>query len=99
MAKLNKQTVEYYSFYCPGCEHRHVYSVSDDNSGWNFNGNMERPSFIPSLLNTVKDKNEQTGAYDVETFRCHLFVTDGKIRFLGDCTHKLAGQTVELQDI
>ena len=28
--------------------------------------------------------------------RCHSFVTDGKIRFLGDSTHKLKGQTVPL---
>jgi len=29
--------------------------------------------------------------------RCHSFVTDGQIQFLGDCTHALAGQTVPLQ--
>jgi hypothetical protein len=29
---------------------------------------------------------------------CHSFVTDGRIWFLGDCTHALAGQTVELPD-
>lgn len=29
---------------------------------------------------------------------CHSFVTDGRIRFLGDCTHALAGQTVDLPD-
>jgi hypothetical protein len=28
--------------------------------------------------------------------RCHSFVVDGQIQFLGDCTHKLAGQTVPL---
>jgi hypothetical protein len=27
-----------------------------------------------------------------------LFVTDGRIQFLGDCTHALAGQTVDLPD-
>jgi len=27
---------------------------------------------------------------------CHSFVADGRIQFLGDCTHKLAGQTVPL---
>ncbi|GAN52632.1 hypothetical protein ME121_6810 [Methylobacterium sp. ME121] len=27
---------------------------------------------------------------------CHSFVTDGRIQFLGDCTHALAGQTVPL---
>lgn len=29
---------------------------------------------------------------------CHSFVTDGLIQFLGDSTHELAGQTVELAD-
>lgn len=27
---------------------------------------------------------------------CHSFVTDGRIQFLSDCTHALAGQTVDL---
>mgnify|MGYP000881591458 FL=1 len=27
---------------------------------------------------------------------CHSFVTDGRIQFLADCTHSLAGQTVDL---
>lgn len=30
---------------------------------------------------------------------CHTFVTDGRIQFLGDCTHALVGQTVDLPDI
>lgn len=30
---------------------------------------------------------------------CHSFVTDGKIQFLSDCTHDLAGQTVDMVDI
>lgn len=29
---------------------------------------------------------------------CHSFVTDGRIQFLGDCTHTLAGQTIDLPD-
>lgn len=29
---------------------------------------------------------------------CHSFVTDGQIKFLGDCTHALAGQTVPLPE-
>lgn len=31
--------------------------------------------------------------------RCHSFVTDGRIQFLSDSTHHLAGQTVELPDM
>lgn len=30
---------------------------------------------------------------------CHSFVTDGRIQFLGDCTHALAGQTVDLPEL
>lgn len=29
---------------------------------------------------------------------CHSFVTDGRIQFLNDCTHALAGQTVDLPE-
>jgi hypothetical protein len=29
---------------------------------------------------------------------CHSFVTDGRIQFLEDCTHELAGQTVDLPE-
>jgi hypothetical protein len=27
---------------------------------------------------------------------CHVFVENGKIRFLDDCTHELAGKTVDI---
>jgi hypothetical protein len=30
---------------------------------------------------------------------CHSFITDGFIQFLDDCTHPLAGQTVEIPDM
>lgn len=32
-------------------------------------------------------------------FVCHSFVRDGRIQFLNDCTHSLAGQTVDLPDL
>ena len=32
-------------------------------------------------------------------FVCHSFVKDGLIQFLNDCTHRLAGQTVDLPDL
>ena len=30
---------------------------------------------------------------------CHSFVRDGQIQFLGDCTHALANQTVDLPEV
>jgi len=35
---------------------------------------------------------------DFPAARCHSIVTDGKIAFLTDCFHTLAGQTVDLPD-
>ncbi len=29
---------------------------------------------------------------------CHSFVTNGRIQFLGDCTHELAGKTIEIPE-
>jgi len=50
---------------------------------------LNKPTFTPSLL--VNDH--------YPTSRCHLFLTDGKIQFLSDCHHALAGQTVDMVEI
>lgn len=66
---------------------------------WTFNGDFERPVFSPSL-NTWWG-GEGTG---VPPHRCHSFIgcngaQPGQITFLGDCTHALASQTVDLPEI
>lgn len=96
-------------FECPGCEMMHQVNVAGSGcSVWTWNGSMERPTFAPSVLVTgVKPlTNEQHETYlksgvlpPPEPLRCHSFVTDGRIQFLGDCTHSLAGQMVDLPDI
>ncbi len=87
MAKIRKEreNPETYLFHCPGCDFPHVYYVGPGQ--WTFNGDLNKPSFTPSLLNTWPDG------------RCHLYVTDGKIIYCGDCSHGLAGQTIEMADV
>jgi len=29
--------------------------------------------------------------------RCHLYLTGGMVRYLGDCTHAMVGQSVPVQ--
>lgn len=72
-----------WAIHCPECCCSHIF---DDR--WEFNGDMEKPTFSPSMLVNGHDPEE----------RCHSFVTDGKIRFLDDCgtEHELRGQTVDL---
>lgn len=59
-----------------------------DRPVWTWNGDMEKPTFSPSLL-CNKGLPDQ----------CHLFVRDGRIEYLSDCHHELRGQTVDLGEI
>ena len=94
-----------YIFDCPGCKSWHLVHTAERNSlgaVWGFNGDMERPTFTPSLNQRVgpfpqgakRNGQDWSGKIDV----CHLFVRDGMCQFLDDCTHESAGQTLPLPD-
>lgn len=67
---------------------------------WTFNGNVDSPTVTPSLLVTYPANPRATDEFkEWRTERvCHSFITDGKVQFLSDCTHELAGQTVEIPE-
>lgn len=97
-------------FYCPAClaHHRgkqaeyelvmgpldendllimalHVMNVTDVHR---FDANYDRPTLEPSLMaRTMRD------------VVCHSFIRGGLMEYLSDCTHEMAGQTVELPEI
>lgn len=90
-------------FWCPGCEH--VHGITHGPGAWTWNGDLDRPTFAPSvlvhphqtLIEASLDGDALTAPENVTTTpRCHSFVTEGRIQFLGDSTHPLAGQTVDL---
>lgn len=74
--------------WCPGCQDHHMVTL-DRADGWAWNGDVERPTFTPSIL-------VRGGSQDA---RCHSFVTDGQWQFLADSSHVLAGQTVPMVPI
>jgi hypothetical protein len=80
---------DHYWFFCPGCNCLHGYKVGSCGHSWTFSGTRRTPTFKPSLL--VNKHNPKS--------RCHLFVTEGKIQFLSDCHHELAGKTIEMEEI
>jgi len=55
---------------------------------WSWNGSVDKPTLKPSIL---------TSFGTIGT--CHSFVNEGKVQFLSDSTHSLAGQTVDLLDV
>jgi hypothetical protein len=83
------------AFDCPGCGMQHAVTVERGATGpcWGWNGSMDLPTFTPSILVRWDFGPERTPKV------CHSFVTDGRIQFLGDCTHALAGQTVDLPEV
>ena len=62
---------------------------------WGYNGSLDRPTFTPSIL-VFEVKREDGSLFSP---RCHSYVIDGRIQFLGDCDHPLKGQTVDLPDV
>lgn len=51
---------------------------------WTWNGSVDAPTLRPSILTIGHD------------FRCHSWVTDGKVQFLADCSHSLVNQVIDL---
>lgn len=96
LASANAGTV---AFFCSGCNAPHIINIGNGaGARWGFNGNHDKPTFTPSIK--VSWPANPDAAEDFKEWRtdrvCHSFVTDGRIQYLGDCTHTLAGQTVDL---
>lgn len=92
---------EGWAHYCPACKETHGFATEipfANGSKWTFNGNMEAPTFAPSMnirIGPYPDGEDDAGRIDV----CHYFLRNGRIEFLADCTHEMRGQTVDLPDL
>lgn len=77
------------AIYCPGCELNHTLNIDPANGSpcHTLTGTDDCPTIRASIL---EPGDRGLGP------RCHSFVTEGRIEFLSDSTHKLAGQTVPL---
>lgn len=60
-----------------------------DGPVWTWDGNLERPTFDPSILG-----NGGQGHPGLPV--CHSYIRAGRWDFLADSTHKLAGQMVDM---
>lgn len=72
-------------YWCEGCDYEHAFSPEIHQ----FNGDINNPTISPSLLLSNPQQHRI----------CHSFIKEGKIQYLPDCWHHLAGQTIELPDV
>lgn len=92
--KQNKDTLR---FKCPGYKMYHVVRYGTDTEpNWTWNGSLDKPTISPSILATYNGKD--AGINGAPPSVCHSFVREGKFQFLSDCTHNLAGQTVDIPE-
>lgn len=111
-AVVNRTETGQLLFWCPGCECAHAIWTADKpnpmtSAVWTFNGDMQKPTVHPSILvrgrepltDDEVDRVMSGERIDKPDTICHSFVRDGRIQFLSDCTHKLAGQTVDMEPL
>jgi hypothetical protein len=75
--------------WCPACKQLHTWRTGTWAPGvptWKFDGNLEKPTFSPSLRYLTGTK-------------CHLTLTNGIIEYHTDCPHSMAGLKIPLIDI
>lgn len=99
LSAILSRASDHLAFRCPGCDDWHVVNVdSPDRPRWTWNGSAERPTFQPSVLVRTGAAVDPSIVWEEgdPPLVCHSFVTDGRIQFLSDCTHALAGQAVDL---
>ena len=76
------------AFHCPACKCSHALNTRKHlQPYWDIIVVGGKVSVSPSLL--VRSGNGNT--------ICHLYIRDGVIDYLSDCTHKMAGKSVPLQ--
>jgi hypothetical protein len=108
--KLRKASDGRYLFYCEGCDGLH--GVTDSwQFNHSFESPTFSPSVLVKSTKLTDKGLADLEAWEKEGYPnrngepfdnvptvCHSFVSDGKIQYLNDCTHELAGKTVELLD-
>jgi hypothetical protein len=110
---LNDGSLAFYCPGCK--EYHAVHVDRQEHPVWSFNGDYEKPTFTPSILVksghyashaksddcwcNFKERFLDEGEPPFKCGICHTFVTDGKIQYLSDCTHELAGQTIEMNGL
>jgi hypothetical protein len=83
-------------FVCPGCKaddkmtHHSVCTEAGftGTPRWEFNNDLNRPTLAPSIRARY--------GWAAGEVVCHSFVRAGRIEYQADCTHSMAGKTVDL---
>ena len=85
--KVHPNDPTMYMFWDVALDRPNAFYVRDQHPSWSWNEDYECPTVNPSIR-LIHTGNQVD----------HLFIRDGKIQYLNDCTHELAGKTVDMID-
>ena len=94
-----------YEFWCFGCKMHHFI---DNKWKIDLNNNTISPSVLVKGVNNSDEwETDKNGDFIFENGKakgcikvvCHSFVRNGQIQYLNDCTHGLAGKTVNMVEV
>lgn len=92
-----------------------IKGTREGTGNWTWNGDIERPTLKPSVLSQsghfapefksgdscwckyYDEHPKETPVF--HCYRCHTWINEGKVQFLNDSTHELAGQTLDLIEL
>lgn len=93
MILLDEHGVKSALLYIPGLPTHVLISLEGPHPVWSWNGSKDKPTFYPSILTRLPWGTER------REIRNHVFVRDGQISYLSDCTHEYAGKTIDLPQL
>jgi len=97
-----------FHFWCPGCKEEHWVRVKSERwvEGtrpiWSWNESLTAPTFSPSVLHFYTrpaDPEATPPQPERRVTLCHYFITEGVIRYCGDCPHGLSGRNIKMVDL
>lgn len=81
----------YAYFYLPGWETTNRLPIdAESRPRWEFDGDIYFPTFNPSIRSRHQIYGEAAERVN------HVFIRNGKIQYLADCTHEFAGKTLRM---
>jgi hypothetical protein len=99
-----------WAHWCPACRQIHVFNVEQPTRAypefnikggvrWTFDGNLEQPTFAPSMLISTGGWKRPDGSTVQRRTVCHYHLQGGVLKYCADSPHALAGKNVALPEI
>lgn len=94
LSQFLRNTEDGVAHYCIACRGLHNFSIKRPNhlaQRWTWNGHIVAPTFFPSMHIITRHLHDRKFMQS-----CHYWIRGGRVEFLKDCTHSMAGVTISL---